>query len=123
MPKLSEKQKEDLRAGLNMRDEDIDFSDIPEIREIPPDAVRGLDALRRKLRGICLSYTVIIEKAANNYSAHVPDLPKCVATAATREEVERLIRETIELHLRRMREKGEPIPEPTSIAVIIQVAA
>ena len=123
MPRLSEKQKEDLRAGLNVRDEDIHFSDIPEIRAIPPDAVRGLDALRRKLRGICLSYTVIIEKAANHYSAYVPDLPECDASAATREEVERLIREAIELHLRRMREEGEPIPEPTSEAVIVQVAA
>ena len=123
MPELTEDEKEQLRAGLSMRDEDIDYSDIPEIRAIPPDAVRGLDALRRKLRGICLSYTVIIEKAANNYSAYVPDLPECVATAATREEVERLIREAIELHLGRMREEGEPIPEPTSIAVIVQVAA
>jgi predicted RNase H-like HicB family nuclease len=123
MPRLSEKQKEDLRAGFNMRDEDIDFSDIPEIRAIPSDAVRGLDALRRKIRGNCLAYTVIIEKAGNNYSAYVPDLPECVATAATREEVERLIREAIELHLRRMREEGESIPEPTSIAVIVQVAA
>jgi hypothetical protein len=91
MPRLSEKQKENLRAGLNMRDEDIDFSDIPEIREIPPDAVRGLDAVRRKLRRDRLAYTAIIEKAANNYSAYVPDLPGCVATGATREEAERFI--------------------------------
>ena len=41
MPKLSEQQREDLLAGLTMSDEDIDFSDIPEIREIPPHAVRG----------------------------------------------------------------------------------
>jgi len=49
-----------------LTEDDIDFSDIPEIRAIPPDAVGGLDALHRKLRGICLSclsYTVIIEKA------------------------------------------------------------
>ena len=117
MPRLSEKQKENLRAGLNMRDEDIDFSDIPEIREIPPDAVR------RKLRRDRLAYTAIIEKAANNYSAYVPDLPGCVATGATREEAERFIRDAIELRLRAMREDGEPIPQPTSTAVVVEVAA
>ena len=69
-------------------------------------------------------YTAIIEKEPNtDWGAYVPDLPGCVAVGATREEVERLIREAIELHLGRMREEGEPIPEPTSIAVIVQVAA
>jgi hypothetical protein len=41
MPKLTEDEKEQLRAGLSMRDEDIDYSDIPPIREIPSDAIRG----------------------------------------------------------------------------------
>ncbi|MGA2182017.1 MAG: BrnA antitoxin family protein [Bryobacteraceae bacterium] len=41
MSKLSERQRADLRAVANQRDEDIDVSDIPEIREIPPDAVIG----------------------------------------------------------------------------------
>jgi hypothetical protein len=41
MSKLSEQQRMDLLTGLNRRDEDIDLSDIPEILEIPPDAVRG----------------------------------------------------------------------------------
>lgn len=38
---LTEQQKKELLALMEMRDEDIDLSDIPEIREIPPDAVRG----------------------------------------------------------------------------------
>ena len=33
-------------------------------------------------------YTVIYEHAADNWSAYVPDLPGCIATAATREETE-----------------------------------
>lgn len=41
MSKLSERQRKDLLAIANQRDEDIDLSDIPEIREIPPDAVVG----------------------------------------------------------------------------------
>jgi len=59
-------------------------------------------------------YAVVIEKAEGNYSAYVPDLPGCVATGQTREEVEREIREAIQFHLDGMREDGLPIPEPTT---------
>lgn len=41
MPKLSEKQREDILAVSAQRDEDIDYSEIPPIREIPADAHRG----------------------------------------------------------------------------------
>lgn len=41
MSKLSERQRKDLLAVANQRDEDIDLSDIPEIRRIPSDAVIG----------------------------------------------------------------------------------
>jgi predicted RNase H-like HicB family nuclease len=64
---------------------------------------------------------VVIEKAQGNYSAYVPDLPGCVSTGRTINEVERNIREAIEFHLEGMREVGEPIPEPTSIAREIEV--
>ena len=40
---LSEEQKRQMHAVMEMKDEDIDLSDIPEIREIPPGAVRGRD--------------------------------------------------------------------------------
>ena len=38
---LTEKQRAEILAALETGDENIDYSDIPEIREIPPDAVRG----------------------------------------------------------------------------------
>lgn len=69
-----------------------------------------------------MQYTVIIEKALGNYSAYVPDLPGCVSTGDTREEIERNIREAIEVHLDGMREDGLRIPEPTSLAVLVEVA-
>jgi predicted RNase H-like HicB family nuclease len=69
-------------------------------------------------------YTAIIEKEpGTDWGAYVPDLPGCVAVGATREEVERLIREAIELHLQGMREDGEPIPAPSSTALVVDVAA
>jgi predicted RNase H-like HicB family nuclease len=58
-----------------------------------------------------------------NYSAYVPDLPGCVATGATVEEAERLIRKAIELHLEGLREDGTPIPPPSSRVDYVEVAA
>lgn len=61
-----------------------------------------------------MRYAVVIEKAEANYSAYVPDLPGCIATGATIEEVEREIRDAIAFHLDGMRADGLEIPEPTS---------
>jgi predicted RNase H-like HicB family nuclease len=69
-----------------------------------------------------MKYAVVIEKAENNYSAYVPDLPGCIATGGTIKEVEREIREAIEFHLDGMREDGEPIPPPTSHVEYVDVA-
>jgi predicted RNase H-like HicB family nuclease len=69
-----------------------------------------------------MQYTVTIEKGPTSYGASVPDLPGCVAVAERREEVEELIKGAIKMHLEGMREDGLPIPEPTSTAVVIEVA-
>ena len=70
-----------------------------------------------------VKYAVVIEKAQNNYAAYVPDLDGCIATGKTIEETERMIQKAIELHLRAMKEIGEPIPEPTSLAREVEVSA
>ncbi len=65
------------------------------------------------------TYAVVLERTDNNYAAYVPDLPGCVATGRTREEVEGRIREAIGLHLEGMREDGEIPPRPTtSVATV-----
>ena len=61
-----------------------------------------------------MRYAIVIEKANGNYSAYVPDLPGCVATGATVEEVEDQIREAIAFHLDGVREDGLPVPPPSS---------
>jgi predicted RNase H-like HicB family nuclease len=65
----------------------------------------------------------VIEKGATNYGGYVPDLPGCVATGATVEETERLLREAIALHLEGMKEDGLPIPEPSSIVDYLELEA
>ena len=69
-------------------------------------------------------YAVVIERSQDNLSAYVPDLPGCVTIGKTVEEIERNIREAIELHLEGMLEDGESIPEPsTSVSYVeLQVA-
>ena len=69
-----------------------------------------------------MRYAIVVERAANNYSAYVPDLPGCVATGVTMEETEQLIREAIELHLSGLREDGLPIPQPSSQVDYVEVA-
>lgn len=70
-----------------------------------------------------MRYAIVIEKAESNFSAYVPDLPGCVATGGTFEEVESQIREAIEFHLEGMREDGTPIPPPASRVDYVDIAA
>jgi predicted RNase H-like HicB family nuclease len=78
---------------------------------------------RRRSKPMQYTYTVIVERSDNNYGAWAPDLPGCITTGATVEETLANMREAIELHLEGMREDGDPIPEPSATAAVIQVAA
>ena len=69
-----------------------------------------------------MRHAVVIEKARNNYSAYVPDLPGCVATGATIEETERQIREAIDMHLSGLREDGLPIPQACCQVEYVEVS-
>ena len=69
-----------------------------------------------------MRYAIVIEKAPSNYAAYVPDLPGCVATGATLQETEKLIREAIELHLEGLRADGLSIPPPSSRVEYVEVS-
>ena len=68
-----------------------------------------------------MKYAVVIEKTETGYSAYVPDLPGCVSVGRTRQEMDRNIREAIELYLDELREQGAPIPTATTDAEYIAV--
>lgn len=70
-----------------------------------------------------MRYAVVIEQAAGNFSAYVPDLPGCVATGATVVEVESEIREAIAFHLEGLRQDGLSIPLPSSQVEYVDIAA
>ena len=61
-----------------------------------------------------VKYAVVIERAGDNYSAYVPDLPGCISVGDPVDETERNIQEAIALHLEGLREHGEPIPAATT---------
>lgn len=63
-----------------------------------------------------MRYLIVIEKANGNYSAYLPDIPGCVATGKTKEEVRKLILEALSLHLEGLEEDGLPVPEPAAEA-------
>jgi predicted RNase H-like HicB family nuclease len=63
------------------------------------------------------AYAVIIEGEDGSFSAYVPDLPGCVATGRSLEEVEPRIREAITAHIESLERHGEPVPKPATTAV------
>jgi len=68
-------------------------------------------------------YTVIYERGPRNWSAYVPDLPGCIATADSRANLEQQIREAIEFHIEGLRMHGESVPEPSTEAGLVEVSA
>ena len=70
-----------------------------------------------------MRYTVIIEKTENNYGAWAPDLPGCVTTRPTVAETLSNMQEAIEFHVDGLREDGEQIPEPRTVAAVLEIAA
>ena len=67
-----------------------------------------------------MKYGIVIEKAASNYSAYAPDLPGCISTGGSIEEVEKNMCEAIRFHLDGLREDGLPIPKPSAICEYVE---
>ena len=70
-----------------------------------------------------MEFLVVVEKGSSSYGAYVPDLPGCVAVGSSRREVLKLIREGIQLHIRSLRDSGEPVPLPSSKSEIVKIKA
>ena len=68
-----------------------------------------------------VKYAVIFEQAKSNWAAYVPDLPGCMTTGRTLEETKINIREAIQGHLETLRQFGDPIPEPSSLAGEVEI--
>ncbi len=65
-----------------------------------------------------ISYPILIAPTRTGFSAHVPDLPGCVATGRTLQETRRRMAKAIEMHLAAMREDGDEIPGPSRVELV-----
>ena len=70
-----------------------------------------------------MRYAIVIERTDRNFAAYAPDLPGCVATGATLEDVQQRMADAISLHVAGLREDGLPVPEPSSRVDYVDVAA
>ena len=68
-------------------------------------------------------YVVVYERTENNWSAYSPDIPGCMATGKTKEEVENNYKEALAFHIEGLKEDGQPIPEPSSEVGRVRIAA
>lgn len=115
----TEKRIELIRSVLR------DLSD-PELLPVLSSLLKSRPKVSRQLsrEGLGRSlrkYTVIYEQGPRNWSASVPDLPGCIATAKTRPLLEKQIREAIELHIDGLLQQGEDVPEPSTAAGMVDV--
>lgn len=70
-----------------------------------------------------LKYLVVVEKGETSWGAHVPDIPGCIAVGESREDVLRLIKGAIEMHIEALEEEGTPVPEPHFEGAVVEVTA
>jgi predicted RNase H-like HicB family nuclease len=70
-----------------------------------------------------MKYLIVIEETSTGYSAYSPDLPGCIATGGTKQEVEREMKDAISFHLDGLREEGLAIPEPHSTSSYVDIPA
>lgn len=70
-----------------------------------------------------MKYLIVIEPSETGFSAYSPDLPGCVATGSTREDVEASMRDTIESHLEGLKAERLAVPEPRSSSAYVEIPA
>ncbi|WP_299414947.1 type II toxin-antitoxin system HicB family antitoxin [Acaryochloris sp. IP29b_bin.148] len=70
-----------------------------------------------------MKYLVVIEPTPTGFSSYSPDLPGCVATGGTQEEVEQNMREAVLFHIEGLKLEGFSVPQPASTPVYVDIAA
>ena len=70
-----------------------------------------------------MKYLIVIEQTQTGFSAYSPDLPGCIATANTRDDVEREMTAAIAFHLDGLKAEGLAIPEPSTSSAYVEIPA
>lgn len=70
-----------------------------------------------------MEYIVVVEQADDgSFSAFVPDLPGCVTSGDTIDEVRTMIEEAVAAHVDSLRRHGEPVPQPAAKTFMVKAA-
>jgi len=70
-----------------------------------------------------MKYLIVIEHGETGFSAYAPDIPGCIATGSTRDDVEREMKDAIAFHLDGLRAEGMAIPKPSTSSSYVEIPA
>lgn len=66
-------------------------------------------------------YIALIHKEeSSDYGVSFPDLPGCVTAGTTLDEARAMAVEALALHLEGLAEDGQPLPEPSSLELVME---
>lgn len=117
---LPEPDPDVARALARVTDPDSGLPTDPRIRIVgvesgphnaPPDApVVEPPTARTKRKPRSETFAVVFEKAPENWSGYVPDLPGCISTGRTLADMRRNMQEAVSLHAQGMVDDGDSLP-------------
>ena len=70
-----------------------------------------------------MKYLIVIEQGETGFSAYAPDIPGCIATGSTRDDVEREMKDAIAFNLDGLRAEGMAIPKPSTSSSYVEIPA
>ena len=68
-----------------------------------------------------MKYLIVIEQTKTGFSAYSPDVDGCIATGKTKQEVEKNMREAMELHLQGLLLENQKIPRSHTYSNYLEV--
>ena len=70
-----------------------------------------------------MKYLVIIEETKIDYSAFSHELPGCIATGSSKDEVEKNMREAITFHVEGMNQEVLEVPQSHSFSTYSEISS
>lgn len=70
-----------------------------------------------------MKYWVVFESTGDGFPAYSPDLPGCVATGDSRDEVEREMTLAMSFHVEGLQAEGLEVPAPRAFSTYVDVLA
>ena len=64
-------------------------------------------------------FLIVVEKTTTGFSAYSPDIPGCIATGRSRDQIRRRMEEAIAMHLQGLEEDRLATPRPSASALYV----